>query len=99
MSDKGDEILAELGPDAEAAIRTKNAIAMECLQHLFTSVPYGHEFELSNGFTGRLKKFVEPRERDGALEAGVDVTLLKDGKHVGEIEFTIRKTGWGMSLV
>ena len=125
MSDYIDEVLSELGPDAEAAIREKNAIKMEALQHLWRAIPYGLEFELSNGMTGRIKKFVEPRDTrtvavgpDGREpddpnmdpdtptkeiqinpEAGVDIQLLKDGEHVGEIEFMITNTGWGMSLM
>ena len=124
MTNPGEDTLSNLSPEAAEAVRAQNAITMECLQHLWRSIPYGQEFPLSNGMTGRIKKFVEPRDirqvvtdkngnptdrphiedddvvtwEPSSPQAGIDVQLFKNGKHVGEIEFFITKTGWGMSL-
>lgn len=91
-----DEMIVELEPGAEQAVRTKNAIALECLQHLFHAIPFGHEFTLSNSMGGRIGKYVEPREKDGTPEAGIDVQLFINDQRIGEVEFFIRNTGWGM---
>lgn len=93
MNDENDEILSDAG--FENAVRAKNEITMECLEHFFRSVPYGHRFALSNGMEGELKKFIDPRMGEQP-EAGIDVVLLKDGVQIGHIEIMIRQTGWGM---
>ena len=66
----------------------------EIMQHLWSTLPFGGEIKLSNGRTGRLKRFVEPRERDGRWELGFDVTF-DDGASPDHLEFFLKHTGGG----
>lgn len=99
ISDKSDEMFIDmLGKEIEPRIRTKNEIAMECLELLYRHIPFGTEIEVSNGMVGRIKKFFDPREEDETICAGIDMQLLENGVPIGEIEFTLKKTGWGFMV-
>lgn len=83
-----------------AGAHVAEALTEEALRHLFHSIPFGLEFDLSDGRRGRLKKFHEPKERDGELVAGVDVEWWEVEKPdlVHHVEFMISKGGWGMAV-
>lgn len=66
----------------------------EIMQFLWAITPWGQEIALSNGRRGRLKRFVEPRERDGRWEYGFDV-IFEDGASPDHLEFFVKHTGGG----
>lgn len=71
------------------------AMSLEALQDAYHRMPWGAEITLSNGDVAKLKKFIEPRIRDGEVEAGFDVTEVSGKWH---LEFMIRQTGGGRSV-
>lgn len=74
-------------------------IVMECLKELFHHIPKGHKFTLSNGKTARTKTFFYPRcrENTGEYEFGIDIWI--DDFTVDHIEFCMKKTGQGGSVI
>ncbi len=65
----------------------------EIMQHIWSLLPIGQEIVLSNGRVGRIKAFVEPRERDGRWELGFDVTFAQGSPD--HLEFFLKHTGGG----
>lgn len=65
----------------------------EIIRHLWAMLPLGQEIVLSNGRIGRLKAFVQPRERDGRWEFGFDVVFDKGSPD--HLEFFLKHTGGG----
>lgn len=67
----------------------------EIVREVFHRMPFGQEFTLSNGRKGRIKKFVEPRQREegGRWEFGFDVVF--DEGSPDHIEFFVKHTGGG----
>ena len=75
MSNRGGEKLRERAPTTAEAVKIENEVALEALQHLWRSIPYGTEFQLSNGLTGKIAKFAAPRD---TIEIAVDTDGLPD---------------------
>lgn len=65
----------------------------EIVRQLWHMLPLGQEITLSNGRVGKLKPFVEPRERDGRWEFGFDVVFEKGSPD--HLEFFLKHTGGG----
>lgn len=66
----------------------------EIIRHIWALLPFGQEIALSNGRVGKLKPFVEPRERDGRWELGFDVVFATGSPD--HLEFFLKHTGGGM---
>jgi hypothetical protein len=86
------EQVLELQRTYEATHVKMNTPALEVLNELFHRIPFGAKFTLANGRTATIEPFFEPREVEGRLTAGIDVTY-EDGS--GHYEFTLEQTGWG----
>lgn len=67
----------------------------EIIREIWSRLPFGQEFTLSNGRRGRFKKFVEPRihSETGRWECGFDVVF--DEGSPDHLEFFIKHTGGG----
>lgn len=67
-------------------------MALEVLQDFFHCMPFGQEFNLSNGKRATIKSFIPPELSDeGKAFFAFDVKLV-DGS--GHWEFTVTQTGW-----
>jgi hypothetical protein len=73
-------------------IRLKQySIAMEALNNLFHRIPFGEEIQFSDGRTGTIKPFFEPKwKEDGTPVAGIDIQLSDS-----HLEFELSLSGWG----
>lgn len=78
-------------------------VVMEVMQEVYARLPYGQKFQLSDGSTAYLKKFIEPRicpyenhSFTGSPQLGFDV-VLENGK-LDHIEFAVFQSGWGRAL-
>jgi len=81
--------------NAEAFRKTGHAIkhrAKLSLEEVFKRMPWDQVFDLSGGEQAEIKKFVEPRVKNGHLEFGFDV---RDTLGAWHIEFFVTQTGWG----
>jgi hypothetical protein len=86
MDDTGEDWLSGQLPGIYAEVG-------EVITDVFARMPFGQEFTLSNGRKGRIKKFVEPRQRDGRWEFGFDVVF--DEGSPDHLEFFVKHTGGG----
>jgi len=84
--DMGEEWLNEQLPGIYAEVG-------EVIVEVFSRMPFAQEFILSNGRKGRIRKFVEPRQRDGRWEFGFDVVF--DEGSPDHLEFFVKHTGGG----
>jgi hypothetical protein len=81
--------------NADIFRRTAQAIALRdeaVLKAIWEAMPWGLKIDLPGGEDAVLKKFVEPRQKDGAWEFGFDV---RDTTGAWHLEFFVKKTGWG----
>jgi len=72
-----------------------NDNVLEIMHEICARLPWGQEITLSNGKKFFLKKFTEPREKDGVFEFGFDAKFSDDSGHV---EFNVTKSGWEFCL-
>ena len=57
------------------------SIAMEALNDLFHRIPFGEKNQFSDGRTGSIKPFFEPKwKEDGTLVAGIDIHADTNGQ-------------------
>ncbi len=73
-------------------IRLKQySIAMETLNDLFHRIPFGEKIQFSDGRTGTIKPFFEPKwKEDGTPVAGIDIQFSDS-----HLEFELILSGWG----
>lgn len=81
LQDKLDTVRARMDRAAEEAIR-----------ELFARFPFGQQVTLFTGKPATLKKFYEPKLKDGRWCFGIDLQF-DDGS--GHLEYVITQTGWG----
>lgn len=87
--------IEEIMQESEGAL---DRIVMEVLREVYARLPYGQEFELSDGSKAYLKKFYEPRNlEDRRPEFGLDVQII--GGKLDHIELHVEQSGWGRALV
>jgi len=73
-------------------IRLKQySIAMEALNYMFHRIPFGEKIQFSDGRTGTIKPFFDPKwKEDGTPVAGIDIQFPDS-----HLEFELMLSGWG----